>query len=261
MDYLDSLRSDSGRFVALLAALDPGGGVPACPEWTVDDLVWHLTEVQWFWGSIVSGRLSAPDRAREGAPTRPSSHGALIDRCREASDRLVEALAAAAEDEPVWTWHQPDQSVGFVLRRQAHEALIHRIDAELASGVTPAAIAVDMAADGVDEMLDVVLGTVPSWGHFEPDGDAIRVHASDADRRWGVAFGRFCGTSPDTGTTHDLPAVSVGLDAVDAVTAVAGPAADLDLWLWGRSGLDRLTLSGETRLVDRLRSLAIEAGQ
>jgi hypothetical protein len=45
------------------------------------------------------------------------------------------------------------QSLGLFLRRQAHEALIHRLDAELTMGErTP--MDADINADGVDEALD-----------------------------------------------------------------------------------------------------------
>jgi hypothetical protein len=42
-------------------------------------------------------------------------------------------LAATAPSTPAWTWSE-DHTVGFIRRRQAHEALIHRIDAEQAAG-------------------------------------------------------------------------------------------------------------------------------
>ena len=57
--------------------------------------------------------------------------------------------------------------MGFVRRRQAHEALIHRIDAELTAGRrTP----VDplLGADGVDEALRVMYGGVPGVGQVHP---------------------------------------------------------------------------------------------
>ncbi len=41
--------------------------VEHCPGWSVADLVWHLTEVHWFWGTIVEERLDAPP-ARVPAP-------------------------------------------------------------------------------------------------------------------------------------------------------------------------------------------------
>jgi hypothetical protein len=49
------------------------------------------------------------------------------------TEDLQRVLAGAADPETVWTWSQ-NRSVGFVRRRQAHEALIHRRDAELVVG-------------------------------------------------------------------------------------------------------------------------------
>lgn len=261
VDYTRHLEADSTRLAALLADVDPATPVPSCSEWTAGDLLWHLGEVQWFWGSIVSERLDAPEPARQGAPERPDRHDDLLDLLGRATDRLVEALEDAEDGEPVWTWHEPDETVGFVRRRQAHEALVHRIDAEQTAGIPGSLIDPDLATDGVDEFLTVVLGHLPRWGRFEPDGEALRVHAADAGRRWGVAFGRFTGTSPSTGTTYDMAAASVGLDAVAAVATVDGRSAELDAWLWGRGGVHGLTLSGERRLVDRLRDLASDSGQ
>ena len=53
----------------------------------------------------------------------------------------------------VWSWAN-DQTAGFSYRRQAHEALIHRLDAELAGGERTA-IDARLAADGVGEVLGV----------------------------------------------------------------------------------------------------------
>lgn len=258
MNYLDHIRSDSHRFGEVLSSVDPDGRVPACPDWTAVDLAWHLTEVQWFWGSIVGDRLDSPDAIEK--PDRPEGLGATLDLFGTASDRLVEALAGADPSDFAWSWHELDQTVGFTLRRQAHEALIHRIDAEAVAGVE-SSVDVDLGADGIDEILRVMIGGVPEWGHFEPDGASLRIHAPDAGRRWGLAFGRFTGTSPESGTEYDLDAATVGVDATKASAAIDGPAADLDMWLWGRRGSESLGLFGQTELVDRLRHLAAESTQ
>ncbi|WP_238993563.1 hypothetical protein [Nocardioides caldifontis] len=60
-----------------------------------------------------------------------------------------------------------DRTVGYIRRRQAHEALIHRLDAELTAG-TVTALDPTLASDGVDEALDVMFGGCPPWGSFEP---------------------------------------------------------------------------------------------
>lgn len=62
----------------------------------------------------------------------------------------------------MWTWSN-EQSSSFVLRRQAHEALIHRLDAELVVGdcspIDPL-----LAVDGVDEALRLMYCDTPAWG-------------------------------------------------------------------------------------------------
>ena len=74
------------------------------------------------------------------------------------------SLRPVPPDTPAWTWSD-EQSVGFIRRRQAHEALIHLIDAELtARDRTP--MEPDLSTDGVDEALTIMYGAVPSWGRF-----------------------------------------------------------------------------------------------
>ena len=53
LDYLTHLARDSARFAEVLRETPPGKRVPTCPEWDVDDLLWHLADVQWFWATIV----------------------------------------------------------------------------------------------------------------------------------------------------------------------------------------------------------------
>ena len=43
--------------------------VEHCPDWSVADLVEHLTEVHWFWGTIVGELLPEPP-AQERRPAR-----------------------------------------------------------------------------------------------------------------------------------------------------------------------------------------------
>ena len=39
--------------------------VEHCPGWNIADLVWHLTDVHWFWRTIAADRLpDPPDKAR-----------------------------------------------------------------------------------------------------------------------------------------------------------------------------------------------------
>ncbi|WP_338039939.1 maleylpyruvate isomerase N-terminal domain-containing protein [Nocardioides caldifontis] len=54
--FLAALERESARFLSVLRDADPDARVPSCPGWEAADPLWHLTGVQWFWGSIVEER-------------------------------------------------------------------------------------------------------------------------------------------------------------------------------------------------------------
>ena len=160
LDYLDHLARESARFSAALLEADADAPVPTCPGWDADDLLWHLADVQWFWGSIVNQRLQTTAETQALVRVeRPAERDALRAFYARASKDLQDGLRSAAPETAVWTWSL-DQSVGFIRRRQAHEALIHRIDAELTAGNrTP--MHPQLSADGVDEVLRIMYGELP----------------------------------------------------------------------------------------------------
>src|SRR5919112_1806531 len=127
--YLSAIESESARFREVLADADPGAPVPTCPAWSALDLVNHLADVQsrWAWRGATRPKNQDEMPAREPAPT---SYDAAVTAFDQASAGLVAALRDAHPADPAWTWSK-EQTVGFILRRQAHEALIHRLDAEL----------------------------------------------------------------------------------------------------------------------------------
>src|SRR4029078_11382856 len=96
---------------------------------------------------------------------------------------------AADPAEEAWTWSS-EQTVGFTFRRQAHEALIHRLDAEQAAG-QGSPLDPELPADGVDEVLDVMDGGAAPWGEFAPLPHFVQVDLSDRDESVWVQLGRF----------------------------------------------------------------------
>jgi len=60
LDYLGHLASESARFADAIRLAPPAARVPSCPDWTADDLLWHLAEVQFFWGRAQAGRRQVP---------------------------------------------------------------------------------------------------------------------------------------------------------------------------------------------------------
>src|SRR3954468_3136474 len=251
LDYLGHLGTESARFLAVLRGADLSDPVPSCPDWDGADLLWHLGEVQWFWGSIVAEHRETAEGL--DAPRRPDSDHGLVQFFEEQSARLHHALTEADPAEAVYTWSD-DKSVGFVRRRQAHEALIHRLDAELtANDVT--ALDTDLASDGVLEVLDVMYGGEVAWGTFTPAGPQAVVRTTDTDLAVPVALGRFTGTDPDDGTSYDDDELSVRKadESVEPSAVVSGRADDLDAWLWHRREDAAITFEGDAAVLERLR--------
>jgi uncharacterized protein (TIGR03083 family) len=251
LDYLAHLAADSARFATVIDGLPPDAPVPACPEWNADDLLWHLAQVQWFWGTVVREQLSGP-QAEQLMPARPDDRAGLAAFYDRAGHDLRDVLAATAPGTAAWTWSQ-DHTVGFIRRRQAHEALIHRIDAELAAG-DRTGMDPQLSADGVDEALRVMYGSAPAWGIFTPgDAEPLRLRAADTADSWLITLGRFAGTGPGDQQRYDEPAMLTASQdqGLPAAATVSGSAADLDCWLWHRPSGAQLERSGDQEVLGR----------
>ncbi|MET0694851.1 MAG: maleylpyruvate isomerase family mycothiol-dependent enzyme [Propionibacteriaceae bacterium] len=248
LDYLRHIEHESALFSAEVGAAPADRPVPSCPDWSTADLIWHLAEVQWFWAAIVRDHLSDPDLV----PTRPTRPDAVEDlrafgvRC---SAELMSALARAQPADAVWTW-ATEKSVAFVLRRQAHEALIHRVDAELVSRqrhpIDPA-----LAADGVDEVLRIMHSPTRPWATVTPDREAtVRIATTDTGDSWAVTLARFTGTDPE-GTSYEDPVLVIADQdsGADTRASITGAAADLDCWLWNRPPVGAIEQHGDAAVL------------
>jgi uncharacterized protein (TIGR03083 family) len=244
IDYLAHVRADSARFAEVLAHADPSLPVPSCPDWTAADLLWHLGEVQLFWGTIAEQRRTGPPTDDDGDPDRPDDPAQLLEFFRASSAKLVTALESTPPETPVWTWFKPDQTAGFLRRRQAHEALIHRLDAELTTGQVTEMDA-ELAADGVAEVFDCMYSLVPGWAEVGRPGPVGVVSATDTGTRWFVQPGSWSGTSPRTGTEYRDEGSLTLVDSGDPQFSVAGTARDLDAWLWNRPTLGEIVCDGD----------------
>jgi uncharacterized protein (TIGR03083 family) len=255
LDYVTHLAYDSARFVDAIRTAPSGTRVPTCPDWDADDLLWHLAEVQWFWGSIV-GRGLTTDAEVETLVRgqRPTSRDGLLAHFSAASADLQQNLRAGSPHTRAWTWSD-DQTVGFILRRQAHEAMIHRIDAELTAGERTAMDA-ELSADGVDEVLRFLDVAAPSGCESTPDPtQTVLFRTTDHVRSWLVTLGQLTGIEDD-GTPRDDPDLSVralsgGPRTSEPAASVSGTAADLDCWLWHRPPVGQITRTGDPLVLER----------
>lgn len=247
--YLACLKHDAARLREVASgSLDLP--VPSCPDWTVTDLLAHVTEVyQHKTECIRQGKQpeSWPPPATDEAPIE------LFDRS------LADLLAEFDHHDPAeqaYTWYDPDQSVSFWIRRMALETVIHRVDAELAiSDVT--AIPTDLALDGTDEVLGIFLG----WASVEE----IRREGSDSWPMLARADGSIVVVRADDSAWSVRPTpqgvqVSPGASPEPAAT-VSGDPVDVFLWLWRRSGDEKLAVQGDSGAVSLLHDLMRDATQ
>lgn len=255
--YLAAIRRESARFRDVLAACDPAARVPSCPDWSAADLLWHLCTVQHWWEAMISNRPQSPDEMGYTEPERPGTYDALLAAYDDTHTRFVAAVEAADPTEPAYSWSgdPANHTVGFTYRRQAHEALIHRLDAELVAGhVTPLDTA--LAADGVDEALDWMYGNLPDWGSFDPLPQHVEFRITDAGTSVWTQLGRFAGTAPDGrvyADENDLHVVPDPGTAADVV--VSGPAGALDAWLWHRRDKSGIDVTGDSAAWDHAREV------
>src|SRR3954453_9853339 len=217
------------------AATDVAKPVPTCPGWTVADAVEHTAVVYAHKATVVEGGLDHPPT---GWPPEFAFDN-VVDFYDEQLHRVIEALRTRDPSTAVWTWYEPDQTVGFWVRRMMQETVIHRADVESATGpMTPVADAV--ALDGIDELLVCFLA-FDSWHYAQAPGAGERVGVRAGDAAWTVEL------APQAATVTDGVA-----DDVDAV--VEGGPSDVLLALWNRKPYDAVKTSGDGGALATLRA-------
>jgi len=191
-----------------------------CPGWTMADLVQHLTEVQWFWATVVEQRLQ--ERPHDGRPSE-LDRSVLVDRFLEGSRHLTRVLGECDQGTKVYTWAPQQQNVAFVTRHQVQEIVVHHWDAANAVGVD---FEVDpvVAADSIEEFLTFSVSN--DSDPIDPPGYSLEgslgLQCIDVDRSWTVLDGA-------------LPSTVQFVDGIAPGTArLAGTASDLLLWLYLR---------------------------
>lgn len=219
--------------------------VPTCPGWTVRDAVEHTAVVYAHKATIVEGRLTKPPR-----PWPPPD--LTIDDPLEFFDaqlhRVIEALRKDDPSTSVWTWYEPEQTVGFWIRRMMQETVIHRADVESAVGELTA-VEDEVAVDGIDEVLERMLcnDDVAYYEGYSPgNGQRIAIDAGIAG--WTVEL------RPDIAVVEDGA-------APDADATLSGVPGDVLFALWNRLPYSAVSTSGDESALAALRALAAEATQ
>jgi uncharacterized protein (TIGR03083 family) len=193
--------------------------VPWIPEWTARDLVQHLGTVhRWATAIVRAGHADHPPREAISAPHAD----ALLEWYATGLTELVATLRTTPPDKPAWHMSPGAPKVAASwARRQAHELVVHRMDLEAAAAVPHARVDPELAADGIDELLRII---VPRWAHTEPLSSAdatVSVTSTDTGHSWTVTV--------RGGAVHVVTEQSGTVDA-----QLSGSATQLLLHLWGR---------------------------
>jgi uncharacterized protein (TIGR03083 family) len=208
--------------------------VPPCPGWTVRDLLLHAGGVHRWAATIVGEARTEPvdlDQPYDIVDDLPPDEG-LVDWYRTGNADLVRALAEAPADLECWTFLPAPTPLVMWARRQAHEATIHRSDAEAAAGL-PRKVDTATAVDGIDELLTCFVSGRGRRLRAKTERTLL-VGVSDDDARWQIRIG------------PDRPHAERVTGEVTADDAVTGPASDVYLALWNRIPWDDLTVTGES---------------
>jgi uncharacterized protein (TIGR03083 family) len=248
--YLELIEQDAGLLAAAARRAGLDAAIPSCPGWTVGDCVAHTAEV--YQHKVACIRLGrSPGADYEQAPPEGVD---VVDWFDSSLVTLLAELRQRGPAAPAYSWWPPDQTVGFWYRRMAQETAVHRLDVEDGAG-TPTPIDADLAADGIDEVLDVFIAdgwdddvTPEEWGDVDPhagEGKTIAMRAGG--RTWRSTLG------PST----------IALDRGDgrADARVAGDPESVLLWLWGRRGDDVVVLDGDPDVLKTFRQRLVIATQ
>ena len=213
--YNAATEREGAAVSAVAASGDLDAPVPSCPRWSLDRLVGHLGWV-YNWVSEHLEARSATMLDRDAVP-RPPRGEAVVEWFDHAHARVLAALRDVEETEEIWSWAGIN-SAAFWQRRMAHETLIHRWDAENAVG-DPGPLDSDLAADGVDELVEVILPFQVGHATDLPEG-TLHLHRTDGEGEW-------------------LCRISEGRLEAERIhargdVAVRGTGEQLDLVLWRR---------------------------
>lgn len=212
--------------------------VPTCREWTVRELLRHTGAVHQWAHAHVAGplvRMMDPDQEAALFAAAPRD-GDVAGWYLEQHARLLDALESAPPDLECWHFLAAPSPLAFWARRQTHETVIHRVDAELAAGRALSPVTTAMALDGIDEL---VAGFQTRRRSRLRTGRPrlLRLRATGAERPadWYVHL------SPEP------PQVRRNA-AEEPDCTVQGPANALYLALWNRADLTRLRIDGDAAL-------------
>lgn len=220
---MGAFQEQAALFASALRHSASDSRVPPCPDWTALDLVRHVVQVYAHKAAVL--RAGTAVSGRDVAAAGDAPYPEAIERHDAVVADLASVLRGLHPDDAAWTWMEGagESTVGAWARRMAHEALVHRIDAELTTGRVISPVDVALPIDGVNEVLTWMAGDPDVVAEDEDAaGSAGSVLLECGDVAWLVELGD--GRHLVTPTRPGVPA--------DA--RISSDPMALDLLLWGR---------------------------
>lgn len=231
-DLVATIAAGRDRLIDAARVAGPDAPVPMSSRWTVRDLVVHAGNVHDWAVAVLRSRVEQPQDfdAEPGLGAGGADDfTALLHWYADRADGLIDLLIGdeVADETPVWTFGPPG-TAAFWTRRQAHELTMHSLDAVLATGesLSEALLPLDpiVSADGVDEVLTVMMPRVALFVPRPALPARLAVEAIDTGRHWALEpDGQIA--SPATGSA--------------IAATLSGPASGLFAVLWRRGRLER----------------------
>lgn len=202
VDFVEDFAAAAERFAVAVGWSDLRAQVAACPGWSVRDLVVHLGNVHAWAATIVETGQRAVEHNDEPPSSKPRAVSAWY--VAKAED-LYQVLRQTPPERPCWNFAFGDGVARFWQRRQLHETTIHQVDLEVAGGRT-VELAPYVAADGVAEVLTVMVPRMHHRGHPVTLEAPLQLTASDTGDTWVVAPRHV----PSEGTSAPTPGGEAG---------------------------------------------------
>ena len=208
----------AGRSLIDSAEKDLDAIVPTCPEWNNLELLNHMKMVWWF----AASQIAAGNEYERTVPSDEMKNSPL-----EQLEHLLDTFQINDFSSPCWSW-TTNRTVGFWVRRMAHENTVHNWDTEGTLGAH-SSVPPLLAVDGIEEKLFMH----PADADF-PDA-SIHLHCTDCEGEWMLA---------SSGGELEIKREHGKGDA-----AVRGKAEDILLYLWGR-GQENLECFGDEEVIN-----------
>jgi uncharacterized protein (TIGR03083 family) len=226
LDYVAHILADTERMAQVAEQGPLDAPVAACPGWDVRQLVGHMGFIH-RWANEAATTAVRPTVNEYPAPEGASDLAAWL---RDGAAVLAATLRTIDPDGPTWHPFTVERVGRLWPRRQAHEVLVHRWDAEQAIGA-PSPLDPELASDGIDEYWEVMLPRRLTRGDLTLPTTSLHVHCLDTPGEWTarVIDGQLTFTR----------------EHAKGDAALRGRAEDLLLSLWGRPSTQPLDIVGD----------------